>query len=92
MIALPSWLTLRAALIGVGVLAIASAGGFAGFKIGHAAGYRAGWSEGRAALASDTLKHLDDTNAAAAEMDARARACLDDPACRMRDDGWRIDK
>lgn len=89
---IPAWLTLRAALIIAGALVIAGAGGVAGFKIGRTAGHAAGWSEGRAALSAETLKRLDDTNAKASEMDARARACLDDPACRLSDDGWRIDR
>lgn len=66
--------------------------GAGGFKLGHDAGYRAGWAEGRAALSAETRKRLDDANAKAAEMEARARACLLDPSCRLSDDGWRIDR
>lgn len=74
------------------IIAVAAVVGWLGFQLGGWREYGRGWDEGREALATDTKRSLEEKNDEAARADRAIRLCLSDPACRVSDDGWRIDK
>jgi hypothetical protein len=90
---LGNWRAIGAAVLAIGIgLAGLWLGAKAGYAFGHADGHRAGWDEGRAALAAETTKALEEKNHAAAQADRELMPCLRNPDCLRTDDGWRIDR
>jgi hypothetical protein len=73
-------------------LTAAALAGWIGFQLGGWREYRRGWDEGRENLTAQTKLILEEKNDEAARADRAMRLCLVDPACRLSDDGWRIDK
>lgn len=75
--------------IGIAVFA-ATLAAWPAYRAGHAFGYHAGWTAGREALAAETDAALKEKTNAAEIANETARRCNADPACRVLDDGWRI--
>lgn len=55
-------------------------------------GFNSGWSEGRTDLSNQTSLVLEEKRRHAEEADRELGACLADPSCLHKDDGWRLDR
>jgi hypothetical protein len=63
----------------------------AGHRIGYSRAYNTGWENGVANLQARTEAELKVRANEAKQHETRMRACLLDSACRLRNDGWRVD-